>query len=103
MHIATRLTSRTLPDFATRLDCPTTPLSESFVQAAVAKGLRVREYAPPAGGRVQCTVTAEDDLLIARLAAELGRSKRVDVSLCDSLGREQMRMAGRLRNAKRFR
>lgn len=67
-------------------------LSESFVQAAVVKGLRVREYAPPAGGSVQCTVTAEDDLLIARLAAELGKSKRVDLSLCDELGREQMRI-----------
>lgn len=67
-------------------------VSESFVQAAAVKGLRVREYASPAGGRVQCTVTAEDDMLIARLSAELCGSKRVDLSLCDELGREQMRM-----------
>ena len=67
-------------------------VSESFVQAAVANGLHVREYAPPAGGKVQCTVTAEDDMLLARLAVELSGSTRVDVSLCDELGREQLRM-----------
>ena len=67
-------------------------VSESFVEGAVAEGVRVRSYAPPAGGSVQCTVTAEDDMLIARLSAELHGSKRVDLSLCDELGREQVRM-----------
>jgi hypothetical protein len=56
-------------------------------------GLRIREYALPAGGGVQCTVTAEDDFLIGRLAANLTGAKRVDLYLCDERGVEQMRMA----------
>src|SRR5262245_51514213 len=44
-------------------------VSERFLKRAAEAGLRVRQYAPPAGGSVQCTVTAEDDLLIGRLAA----------------------------------
>ena len=43
-------------------------VSDSFVKRVAEEGLRIREYAPPAGGGVQCTVTAEDDFLIARLS-----------------------------------
>jgi hypothetical protein len=69
-----------------------TVVSETFVKRAEEEGLRVREYAPPAGGSVQCTVTAQDDLLIGRLAANLGAAKRVDLSLCDPGGIEQFRL-----------
>jgi hypothetical protein len=68
-------------------------VSEGFVAHAVAAGLRVREYAPPPGGSVQCTVAADDDLLIARLAADLAGASRVDVSWCDPRGVEHHRMA----------
>ena len=54
--------------------------------------MRVRQYAPPPGGGVQCTVTAEDDLLIARLAANLSGAKRVDLCVCDEHGVEQLRL-----------
>jgi len=67
-------------------------ISDAFLKRAAADGLRIREYAPPAGGGVQCTVTAEDDFLIARLAADLTGAKRVDLCLCDERGFEQRRM-----------
>ena len=68
-------------------------VSETFLKRAAEDGLCVRQYAPPAGGSVQCTVTAEDDLLIARLAADLSGAKRVDLCLCDKRGVEQLRLA----------
>lgn len=72
-------------------------VSDGFLQRAAESGLRVREYAPPAGGSVQCTVTAEDDLLIGRLTAEALRGAappdgRIDLCLCDEHGVEQLRL-----------
>jgi hypothetical protein len=67
-------------------------VSDSFLKRVGEEGLRIREYAPPAGGAVQCTVTAEDDFLIARLAADLTNAKRVDLCICDELGVEQFRL-----------
>jgi len=67
--------------------------SGSFLKRAAEEGLRVRQYAPPAGGGVQCTVTADDDFLVARLAANLTGAKRVDLCICDDRGVEQLRMA----------
>lgn len=68
-------------------------VSDAFLQRAAGERLRVREYAPPAGGRVECTVTAEDDFLIGRLTADLSQAKRVDLCICDRQGVEQFRMA----------
>jgi hypothetical protein len=68
-------------------------VSDAFLKRAAEEGLRVREYAPPPGGRVQCTVTAEDDLLIGRMAANLSGAKRVDLCICDGRGVEQLRLA----------
>lgn len=65
---------------------------ESFLQAAARQGLRLSQYAPPSGGSVQCTVTAQDDLLIGRLAADLRSAHRIDLSLCDPRGNEQFRL-----------
>lgn len=67
-------------------------VSESFLHRAAQQGLRVRRYDPPAGGGVQCTVTAEDDLLVGGLAANLSAAKQIDLSLCDPQGNEQMRL-----------
>jgi hypothetical protein len=67
-------------------------LTDGFVQRAKAAGRRVREYAPPAGGSVQCTVAADDDFLVADLAADLSGVTRVDLSWCDRAGFEQLRM-----------
>lgn len=67
-------------------------VSDTFLQRAAAEGLRVREYAPPPGGAVECTVTAEDDILIGRLAANLSGANRVDLCICDECGVEQLRL-----------
>lgn len=68
-------------------------VSDAFLKRAAQEGLRVREYAPPRGGGVQCTVTAQDDILIGRLAANLAGAKRVDLSICDPRGVEQLRLS----------
>ncbi len=67
-------------------------VSAAFLRRAAEEGLRVRQYAPPRGGSVQCTVTAEDDILTGRLAADLKGAKRVDLSICDERGAEQLRL-----------
>jgi hypothetical protein len=67
-------------------------VSDSFLKRVAEEGLRIREYALPAGGGVQCTVTAEDDFLVARLAANLAGATRVDLCLWDELGVERQRL-----------
>lgn len=67
-------------------------VSDSFVKRAAEEGLRVRQYAPPPGGGVQCTVTSEDDILIGRLAANLSGAERVDLCILDERGVEQARL-----------
>jgi hypothetical protein len=41
---------------------------------------------------VQCTVSADDDLLIGRLNADLSHAKNLDISLCGADGTERMRL-----------
>ena len=68
-------------------------ISDRFARRAAETGLRVREYSPSPGESIQCTVAADDDLLVARLAADLTAAERVDLSWCDLGGAEQHRMA----------
>jgi hypothetical protein len=68
-------------------------VSDAFLKCAKGQGLLVREYAPPSSGNVECTVTAEDDFLIGHLAADLSAAIRIDLSLCDGQGIEQVRLA----------
>ena len=68
-------------------------VSDQFVKHAAETGQRVREYAPPRGGGVQCTVAADDDLLVARLTVDLSTAARVDLSWCDGVGVEFLRMS----------
>ena len=67
-------------------------VSDEFVRRAAEDGFRVREYAPAPGGSVQCTVTAGDDFLISRLAANLSGAERIDLSICDERGVERQRL-----------
>jgi Putative zinc-finger len=67
-------------------------VSDAFLKRAAEEGLQVREYSPPSGGGVQCTVTAEDNILIGRLAANLNDAKRVDLRMCDERGVELFRL-----------
>ena len=67
-------------------------VSDAFLKRAAEDGLRVRQYAVAPGGRVECTVTAEDDILIGRLAANLSGVARVDFCMCDETGVERLRL-----------
>jgi len=67
-------------------------VSEAFLKSAADDGLRIRQYAAAAGGSVECTVTAEDDILIGRLAANLSDVRRIDLCICDDAGIEQDRL-----------
>src|SRR5262245_64407568 len=44
------------------------------------------------GGSVECTVTSSDDLVAARLAADLRGAEQVDLVKCDAEGREENRL-----------
>jgi hypothetical protein len=67
-------------------------VSDTFLERASTEGLRVRQYFAPAGGSVECTVTADDDLLIGRLAANLSAVTRVDLCIYDDTGVEKLRL-----------
>lgn len=67
-------------------------LTPDFVERLVREGLRVRSYAPPAGGEVQCTVTKADDLLMGRLRADLSKARRVDAVVSSESGEMNFRI-----------
>jgi hypothetical protein len=67
-------------------------VSDAFLQRVAEQGSQVREYAPPNGGSIACTVTAGDDFLIGRLTADLHGATRIDLSLCDEHGAEKLRL-----------
>jgi len=67
-------------------------VSDRFLQRIAAEGLHAREYTPPRGGNIACTVTADDDFLIGRLTADLSGAKQIDLSLCDERGIERLRL-----------
>ena len=68
-------------------------ISDRFVTRAEETGQRVRQYASSPGESVQCTVSADDDFLVARLAADLSNAERVDLSWCTDQGVEVQRMS----------
>lgn len=68
-------------------------VTDTFLKQVAVEGLRVREYAPPRGGSVQCTVSTEDDFLIGRLHADLSGWSRLDLAICDERGAEKLRLA----------
>lgn len=67
-------------------------VSDQFVRHAAETGQRVREYAPKQGESIACTIAADDDLLLARLTADLTGASRVDLSWRDPQGIERQRM-----------
>ena len=68
-------------------------VDEFFVRHAAASGRRVRQYRAGPGQTVHCTVSVDDDLLFARLAADLSGAARVDLSWCDARGVERKRLS----------
>ena len=67
-------------------------VTDAFLRRTQEQGLRVRQYAVPAGGSVRCTVAAQDDMLVGRLAADLTGAKRVDLCWYDERGIELLRV-----------
>ena len=68
-------------------------VSDAFLKRVAEQGSHVREYTPPKGGSIVCTVSAEDDFLIGRLTADLRGATRVDLAFCDERGAEKLRLA----------
>jgi hypothetical protein len=64
-------------------------VSPSFLETASRQGLRVREYRVRAGGRVDCTVTADDDLLVSHLEGDFRGVSRLDLVVQFEDGRER--------------
>lgn len=54
-------------------------VSEDFVQRLLAHGVHVREYHVPLNGSVNCTVTPDDDIVVAHLEAPLADVARLDM------------------------
>jgi hypothetical protein len=54
-------------------------VTPSFLARARQEGLRTREYRLRPGDRVDCTVTANDDLLVARLVGDFRGLARLDL------------------------
>ncbi|HEX6321165.1 MAG TPA: hypothetical protein VFZ84_20050 [Burkholderiales bacterium] len=63
-------------------------ISAAFLETLRSQGMRIREYRVPAGGRVECTLRADDDAVVPRMQAPLAGVKRVDVLQRLELGRE---------------
>jgi len=66
-------------------------LTPDLVARVKASGRRVREYAVPPGGSVQCAVAPDDELLVSRLRAPLAGVRRLDALFSVSVapGEEQ--------------
>jgi hypothetical protein len=54
-------------------------VSAPFVEAMKRAGLRLREYRIDPGGRVDCTIRADDDAVVSRVRAPLAGIRRVDI------------------------
>jgi len=66
-----------------------TVLLPAVVERLLQEGRRVREYRVPPGGGVQCTVGPDDDVVLARLTAELGGVSQLDLVIRVDDGPEQ--------------
>jgi len=67
-------------------------VTQDFLDRLTRQGFRTREYPVPAGGRVECTVTAQDDFLIGRMGADLRDVERLDLAMCEPSGEERLRL-----------
>jgi hypothetical protein len=67
-------------------------VAQDFLDRLTRQGFRTREYSVSAGGRVECTVTPQDDFLIGRMAANLRDVERLDLAMCEPSGKERLRL-----------
>jgi len=54
-------------------------VSAPFVEAMKQAGMRLREYRVDAGGRVDCTIRADDDAVVSRIRARLAGVTHLDM------------------------
>jgi hypothetical protein len=66
-----------------------TALPPIVVERLQKEGRRIREYRVRPGGGVQCTVSPDDDVVLARLTADLGGVSRLDLVIRVDDGPEQ--------------
>jgi hypothetical protein len=66
-------------------------VTPAFLAKASEEGLHTREYRLAPGERVDCTVTAQDDLLVARLRGDFRGLSRLDV-VSEEVGRPVRRI-----------
>jgi hypothetical protein len=67
-------------------------LTPSLVDRLAIAGVKMRHYDAAPGQRVECTVAADDDLLVTHLEANMRDIERVDVAVLDDAGGTIMRM-----------
>jgi hypothetical protein len=67
-------------------------LSSSYVERLQRVGLRVRKYDVQPGGSVNCTATADDDLVVAYLRAPLEGVARLDLLVHDTANDARWRL-----------
>jgi len=61
-------------------------VTDDFIRRLGEHGIHIREYRLPCNGSVNCTVTPEDELVTARLEAQLGGVTRLDAIFSTSTG-----------------
>ena len=66
-------------------------VNEPFLRRLREDGQRVREYRVPLNGSVNCTVTPDDDFVVAHLEVPLEGVKRLDMLHIDAAGNIQAR------------
>lgn len=66
-------------------------VTEPFVRRLAEQGRHIREYHVPRNGSVNCTVTADDDVVVARLEAPLDAVARLDLVTLGSGGEAMLR------------
>jgi hypothetical protein len=67
-------------------------VTDSFLEVVARAGLRTREHSVSPGERVACTVTGQDDLMVARMSADFRGVSQVDV-LVETAGWPAQRIA----------
>lgn len=83
--------SRAIPDVVRRRGGVHLALSPAMVARLDEEGVRMRQYRVKPGERVDCTVDADDDLVVTWLAAELEGLDRVDLVIASADGQVMAR------------
>lgn len=67
-------------------------VAPSVVDLLAARGLRIRTYRPRLGETIPCGAAPDDELLVGRIAVELGGVARLDLAVCDERWVERARL-----------